>query len=108
MVIIPYGTMAISTCYIIYIANSRPHIEDYFNTLEVINESCIILLLYMSLGFWRNPDSEFSWFDSTTNWNTGYLAIGIIVLIFVLNFGTMLYITVRKVYLHFIRYKLKQ
>ena len=96
--------LAIQSLYLLYIISNTPHNEDYFNNLEIFNEICIILLLYMSFGFWRNPDANFTWLDSKTNWNCGYLAINIISVIFVLNFGTMIYMTVKKCKLHYIRY----
>lgn len=60
------------------------------------------------MGFWRNPGTDYTWFDSETNWNAGYIAIGIIVLIFVLNFASIIVVTIKRVKLHLLKYKLKK
>ena len=52
-----YCFLAVQSLYLLYIIGSNPHIENYFNILEIVNETCIIILLYMSLAFWNNPNT---------------------------------------------------
>ena len=46
-----YAILVIQTAYYTYLIESMPHIEDYFNTLEIINEVSLILIVYIFFGF---------------------------------------------------------
>ena len=90
--------------YFLYVIGTAPHIDDYFNTLEIFNESCIILLLYLALGFDRNQLTDFHWFDDEKSWRMGYGAILIIAMIFVVNFTAMIFVTVKRMVMHYRRF----
>ena len=45
------GTLAITTAYVIYIAISAPHVESYFNYLEMFNECMFMAITYTFIGY---------------------------------------------------------
>ena len=46
-----YGFLFIQTWYVVYIAASMPHVDDWFNVLELANEILIILIIYTLMGY---------------------------------------------------------
>ena len=46
-----YGLIGIQMAYIIYMSNGKPHIDDFFNSLELFNEVFLLMLFYTMLGF---------------------------------------------------------
>lgn len=46
--------LGIQTVYLVYIIYSAPHVDTYFNVLEIFNEISIILLVYSFKGFTPN------------------------------------------------------
>ena len=43
--------LGIQSVYVIYIIDSWPHTEDHFNTLELFNESLLILLTFIMICY---------------------------------------------------------
>ena len=46
-----YGLLGIQIVYIIYITNGKPHIDNYYNSLELFNEVLLLLFFYTMLSF---------------------------------------------------------
>lgn len=41
-----YAILGIQNFYIAYIIHSKPHVDSYFNVLELFNEISVILIVY--------------------------------------------------------------
>ena len=46
-----FGCLAITTAYVVYIALSVPHLESYFNYLEMFNECMFMVITYTFIGY---------------------------------------------------------
>ena len=51
MMNILFGTLAITTVYVVYIIHIFPHTETYFNYLEVFNECAFMIFTYSFFGY---------------------------------------------------------
>ena len=50
--------LGIQSAYVIYIIDSWPHTESHFNTLELFNESLLILLTFIMICYCGIGDSQ--------------------------------------------------
>ena len=98
-----YCLIFIQTWYILYILFSMPHIDQLFNYLEILNEIFVVVILYCLVGF-----TATSVLGSHAQWMVGYIAIGLIMIIFVLNMSMLVYTVASKVILHWKKWKAKQ
>ena len=91
--------------YLVYIHAVRPHNDSIFNTLEFINEYCMMALAYLMLKFvnlvqiWDYETQAPQPANIELNTRVEYAAIAIILLMAVLNFLVMIRISVGKLYL---------
>ena len=91
--------------YLIYIHGVRPHNDSIFNTLEFINEYCMIALAYLMLKFvnlvhvWDYETGAPQPESPELNTRVEYAAIAIILLMAVLNFLVMIRISIGKLFL---------
>ena len=90
-----YGTIGISTVYIIYFTNSKPHIDDYFNLLELFNEIAFILIAYTFIGFVSSEIEPI--LNAEAQWQLGYVSIGLIGVVYAVNFCMMILVTIKKI-----------
>ena len=94
--------LIIQTGYLIYIHAVRPHNDSIFNTLEFVNEYCMVALAYLMLKFvnlvqiWDYETNKPMPEDMELNTRVEYAAIVIILLMAVLNFLVMIRISVGK------------
>jgi len=96
------GFFMVQTFYYMYIGWVRPHILKAFNRLEIINEFLLIIFGYTMF-------LSTSYVDIETSYNMGWVTIGIIVLILVINFGYLFHVmyTGIKFYLNVRKYEQK-
>ena len=100
-----YCFMVTEIAYLSYIHLVRPHNENIFNSLELINEYCLLGLAYTMLNYTHlssvpsNPT-----FDSLIEW----IAIGLIILMTVINFGAMIHLSIKKLCLALKKRKAKK
>ena len=87
-----YAILAIQTIYIVYIVYSKPHVDSYFNILEVFNETSVILIVYSLQGFISS-----SLIEPALQWSLGYLTIGLISTVCLVNLILMIVITPKKI-----------
>ena len=69
-----------------------PHIDQYFNVLDLFNETFVVLTVYTLRGF-----SATSLLDPAQQWTLGYITIAFIALVFVVNFVMMFVVTTARV-----------
>ena len=91
-----YGLIAIQTAYLFYISIEKPHIDGFYNSLEFFNEMFLLFFFYAMLSFQASsgaplvrPEHQFI---------IGYIAIGIIGVIFIVNFLFMVREIVKKIW----------
>ena len=84
--------LAIQSCYFTYIASTKPHIDSYFNVLDLFNESMTILTVYFLIGF-----SATSVLDPNQQWILGYFTAAVITVVFLVNLTLMIVIAPGKV-----------
>lgn len=75
-----------------YIKSTKPHIDNYFNVLDLFNESMTILTVYALIGF-----SATSLLEPSHQWVLGYFAGAIITIVFLVNLTLMIVIAPGKV-----------
>ena len=83
-----YGTLATTSFYIIYIAASMPHIENFYNIIELFNEITFILITYTFFGFHLTDIEPI--LSSDAQWKLGYCTFGLISIVYVVNFVVMM------------------
>ena len=83
-----YALIAIQSCYILYMAMAKPHIEDHFNYLELFNETFVLLILYTMISF--NPSTIIPLVDSYHQWIIGFVVMGLIGAVFFVNLSMMM------------------
>ena len=75
--------------YLVYIYEIKPHIETWFNVLELINQLLLALIIYSMTGFILSNGL----LNSSQLWNLGYFVIVLIAIIYVINFTIMIWAT---------------
>ena len=75
--------------YLVYIYEIKPHIETWFNVLELINQLLLALIIYSMTGFILSNGL----LTSSQLWNLGYFVIVLIAIIYVINFTIMIWAT---------------
>jgi hypothetical protein len=84
--------LGIQSCYFAYIVSTKPHIDSYFNVLDLFNESMTIITVYSLIGF-----SATSLLDPNAQWILGYLTAAVITIVFLVNLTLMIVIAPGKV-----------
>ena len=87
-----YAFLAIQTIYFAYIVHAKPHVDWYFNVLEVFNELSIILIVYSLKAFISSQ-----LIDPSLQWPLGYFTISLIGFVCLVNLILMIVITPKKV-----------
>ena len=72
-----------------------PHIDSFFNVMELFNEIIFVAITYTFIGFHQTEIEPV--LDSSKQWSLGYITIGLIVLAYVVNFGMMVFAMVNKI-----------
>ena len=80
-----YAFLLIQTAYITYILNTFPHVDEWFNSLEIVNEVIIILIIYTMKGY-----TTTSILKGNVQWMVGYITVALILATFLLNVAMML------------------
>ena len=87
-----YAILAIQTIYVTYIVYSKPHVDSFFNILEVFNETSVMVVVYSLQGFVSS-----SLIEPALQWSLGYLTIGLISTVCLVNLTLMIIITPKKI-----------
>ena len=97
-----YGFLGIQSVYILYMWIYSPHIDNVYNILEYVNETCLILLAYMGLIFSKAFEKP-----SSTHL-LGYISIGIVITIVFANVAGILIFAVSKLILMWKKHQAKK
>ena len=103
------GLIATQLVYLLYLVSTRPHIDENYNYLELFNETSVLMLFYGLQGF--STSSLGPLVEPINQWTFGYVSIGVICLIYVVNFALMLgviYKKSRELYWKIVKYKQKK
>ena len=84
--------LAIQTLYFAYVVYAKPHVDWYFNVLEVFNELSIILIVYSLQAFISSQLIE-----PSLQWPLGYFTISLIAFVCLVNLILMIVITPKKI-----------
>ena len=90
-----FGLLCMQTCYLWYVAGYKPHIEIWFNSLEFVNEVLMVFIIYTLFGFLVSDIP--SLLTLRQQWRLGYVTIGLIIIIFIINFIGMIYSTFNRI-----------
>ena len=74
-------------------AMAKPHIEEHFNYLELFNEIFVLLILYTMISF--NPSTINPLVDSYHQWIIGFVVMGLIGAVALVNLYMMMKETVK-------------
>ena len=91
------GFLAVQSAYLCYIMETTPHQDIAFVYLDVINEFCLITLIY--IGFSSTTAAIVS--TPTTQYKVCYLAIIISSFIIIANLTAMLQQGIRSLFIYF-------
>ena len=64
-----------------------PHLENYYNKLELFNESLIALIVYSLIGFVSTGITPLLVLE--VQWVLGYVSMMLIAIVYMVNFGVM-------------------
>ena len=83
-----YAAIGIQICYVCYILESKPHIDQSYNSLEIFNEICMLLFFYALLSFQTSSIAPIV--PPEYQWIIGFLTMGLVCMIYAVNFFLML------------------
>ena len=89
------GLITIQMLYLFYMIDTRPHIDDFYNSLEFFNEAFILLLFYSMLGFSTSALGPLV--DPDRQWSIGFVSIAFVCAIYIANFSLMLREVLKKI-----------
>ena len=74
--------------YVLYMVSTQPHIDGFYNHLELFNDVFVLLLNYSLRGFVTS--SMGSLIEPDHQWVIGYAAIAVVGVIYTADFFLML------------------
>ena len=95
MMNILFGTLAITTVYVVYIIHIFPHTENYFNYLEVFNECAFMMFTYSFFGYSQSEIGPL--LDPELQYKLGNISLYTVGIVYWLNFIVMLFATFFKI-----------
>lgn len=99
------GFLTVQTFYVAYVHETHPHEEPIFNKVELVNEYALIALGYVMLNYIKlSPQPSSDGFETAME----YIAVGIIAVMVVVNFGVMIKMSLTKIIAPLRRKKLQK
>ena len=86
-----FGFLFNTSLYVLYILETMPHIESYFNLLELFNEIFLLMIIYTLFGYTEGSNLTYE-----SQWDFAYITITMLSIVFSINIVVMVYTTFKK------------